>query len=140
MEIARCAALLPQTSVAERHRIVCRNVSVKRNTEAGNYGIAGNVLKELERLAPPQFKEDVRKKISMCEEKEFQNADKELEEIMKRDNGIVKFCWKTLEWIEESHLECPYCNALFNESDTVDEDDKCSYCLCGELVKKNSIQ
>jgi ribosome recycling factor len=110
---------------------------VKRNTEAGNYGIAGAVLQDLERIAPPQFKEDVRKKIAACEEKEFQNTDKELEEIWKRDNAQIKFCWKTLDWIEDSHLQCSYCNALFKESDTVEEDDKCSYCLCGELVKKS---
>ncbi|KAL0481856.1 U3 small nucleolar RNA-associated protein 13 [Acrasis kona] len=138
-EIARAASLLPQINTIPKHKTVCCNMAVKRNLDANNYGISAEILRQLEPTAPPQFKQDVVNKIQACEQNGCEDDDKELGAVWRRNNGAIRFCWKTFDWIEEEHgghLECGYCGALFIESDSVEEDDKCSYCTCGELVKK----
>ncbi|KAG2392636.1 hypothetical protein C9374_011361 [Naegleria lovaniensis] len=136
-ELARLATFICQINVINKHKIVCYNMGIKRNLNAGNYGITSHILKHFLPLSEgiPKLKEELLKRQQECSEKSFVDADLELANHYSgvTDDEPLKFCWKTYKLINSNFLKCSYCSALIASVDSVNTDDTCPYCTYGNL-------
>lgn len=116
--------------ILPKHKIVCKNMAVKKNLDAKNYAVAAKYIKELLPMAPAQIKPDLESKLKTCEEAQFANANSNL-------NGTapLKFCWRTFQLIQatDQAMECTYCDATFHPAANVKPFHKCKFCHYGEV-------
>jgi len=136
-ELARLAAFVSQINVINKHKIVCYNMGIKRNLAGGNYGITGTIIKQFLPLTEsiPKVKEELQKRYGECKEKEFVNADTELEKCFTATTpeNPMKFCWKTYKVISSNYLKCSYCSALNCISESATTENTCPYCTYGNM-------
>lgn len=114
-----------------KHRVTCKNMAIKRNMDANNFGTAARLIKELLPITPPQYKDMMNSKLKQCEEKGLQDANKVQEG--------TKYCWRTYQVIKQpSWLKCSYCDALYIPSETIVVQKTCSFCSYGKLETATS--
>lgn len=121
-EIAMTTILIntiPQ--ILAKHRVTCKNMAIKRNMMANNFGIAASMLRQLLPDTPPQYRQTVEDRLKVCEQDNHsRNANSQLAALIPQyglTEGCIMFCWFKFILIHaarESFLECTYCNAHYS--------------------------
>jgi hypothetical protein len=73
-ELARLTAILMQLPMGQKHTIICQKMAMRRNMDAGNFGVAARVIRLLLENSPDVFKRGLQEKLEECEDHKLTNA------------------------------------------------------------------
>ncbi|KAL6050236.1 hypothetical protein QOT17_019950 [Balamuthia mandrillaris] len=117
---------LSKLKLQAKHSMICCRMSVKKNMEAFNFGVASEVLQFILSKNPPDA-QDLMQKLMLCKEKGEQNLTPHITEFY--------YDCKTFGPIAVSGGEgvkgCPHCSATYS---ALSPDQRCHLCTVGVLV------
>lgn len=122
MFLAELKHLLP------RHRVAAMKVAIEKNIVVGNFGMCARWLRHLVEKAPPAQKEELYRRLEVCEKRGETNAQ------MPPTNRL---CYITLQVLTSPHGACSVCSAVYHpQMAGVVAGQICPTCFVGAVVER----
>ncbi len=141
---ALLSQLLCALPIGTKHRLVCVKMAIKRNLDAGNYGVVSHLISFMLPRSKAAAAAALKEQLALCESNGLVNqsalpyvcpkcgASGQLptELSCASCSHEVRFCWRSLTVIQgqQHFLECPNCHANFSARNQLDENGLCHSC------------
>lgn len=141
---ALLSQLLCALPIGTKHRLVCVKMAIKRNMDAGNYGVVSHLISFMLPRSKAAAAVALKEQLSICESHGLANQSAlpyvcpkcgvsgklPTELACLTCSHEVRFCWRSLNVIQgqQHFLECPNCHAYFSAKNQLDENGLCHSC------------